>query len=292
MQDIYKKMTLSDWEKGGKFFHYHGHRIFFREAGHGENVLLLHGFPTASWDWNKIWEPLAERFHLIAPDLIGFGFSDKPQRYDYSLKDQASLCEALLTQLGVRHVHILAHDYGDTVAQELLARWLERSSSLDIYSITLLNGGIFPDMHHPRFIQKLLASPLGKFLAPLMGKRQLRKTFREIFGKNTLPSEADIDDFWQLIACNDGKKVIPKLIRYMQERRRFAGRWVGALKQCPLPLCHINGSDDPISGQHAGEFFQKTIPRAEVHLLDKVGHYPQVEAPELVSMLFLEFVSK
>jgi len=85
-------------------------------------LLLIHGFPTSSWDFSPIWQALTTHFNVIAPDLLGFGFSAKPVAYDYSILDQADLCEALLTRLGVNRFHILAHNYGDSVAQELLAR--------------------------------------------------------------------------------------------------------------------------------------------------------------------------
>ena len=278
-------MQLSDWQQADKIFNYKNHRIFYREEGSGETLLLLHGFPTASWDWHKIWQPLARQFHLLAPDMIGFGFSAKPRQYTYSIFDQADLFEVMTEKMGIRQAHLLAHDYGDTVAQELLARWLDRQGNyiqgLEIQSITLLNGGIFSEMHRPRLIQKMLASPAGSLLTPLFGKGQLRRTFREIFGKNSQPTEAEIDQFWQLIEHNNGKALLPRLIGYMNERRKNRERWVGALQRSPLPICHINGTDDPISGQHSGEYFQKMVPQARVNFLSGIGHYPQVEAPDL-----------
>jgi pimeloyl-ACP methyl ester carboxylesterase len=287
-------MTIGDWQQGGRFFNYKGRKIFYREAGSGETLLLIHGFPTASWDWHHVWNFLTLRFHVLAPDMIGFGFSDKPRAYHYSLMDQADLMEVRLEKMGIKSAHLLAHDYGNTVAQELLARWLERRGNhieaLDIQSITLLNGGIFPGLHRPRFIQKLLASPAGRLLTPFVGRDQLGKTFREIFGQSTYPSKAEIDEFWSLITFNDGKALPPRLIRYMRERRQFKARWVGAIEACPLPLCHINGEDDPISGRCTGAHFQREVPQASVHFLEGIGHYPQIEAPVEVVRCFLQFL--
>ncbi len=282
---------LEHWLKSGQYFNYKRHQVFYKEGGEGEVLLLIHGFPTSSWDWHLMWEKLTQHFHVIAPDMIGFGFSDKPKNYHYCIMDQADLHEVMMEKMGVRKIHILAHDYGDTVAQEMLARWLLRKETplqaLDIQSVTLLNGGVFPEMHRPRTIQKLLASPFGALLAPAMGKGRLRKTFQDIFGKRTQPTPEEIDEFWCLIAHKKGKYRIPQHIRYMQERRTHRERWVGALEKCPLPLLHINGEADPISGRHAGEFFQKKIPQVKVTFLDGIGHYPQVENPEAVLSHFL-----
>ncbi len=112
------------WRAAGAHFDYRGQRIYYRDSGASAKpaLLLIHGFPSASWDWHDLWAPLAERFRLIAPDMIGFGFSAKPRGWGYSIHDQADLHLALCARLGVSEVHVLAHDYGVSVAQELLAR--------------------------------------------------------------------------------------------------------------------------------------------------------------------------
>jgi pimeloyl-ACP methyl ester carboxylesterase len=94
-------MRLADWRKGGRRLAYRGHDVFYRRAGAGEALLLIHGFPTASWDWHRLWPALGVRFDVVAADMIGFGFSDKPRDYDYSLNDQATLHETLLAELGL-----------------------------------------------------------------------------------------------------------------------------------------------------------------------------------------------
>ncbi len=283
---------LSAWLEKGRHFDYDGQRIFYREEGKGPALLLIHGFPTAGWDWYRVWPALTIKFRVIAPDMMGFGFSDKPYSYPYRLMKQADLLTSLLKAKGIKDFHILAHDYGDTVAQELIARQLENtlSENLNILSVSLLNGGIFPGQHRPRLIQKLLASPIGWMLTPFLGKGQLSRTFNRIFGTATRPSPEEMNDFWSLIAFNNGKAILPKLIRYMQERNTWKSRWEGAIVNCPVPLLHINGAEDPISGRHVGEYFSKMNPAARVEFLEGIGHYPQVEAPESVLRYFLDFV--
>ena len=148
-------MTLSEWKAEGHYFSYKNHQIFVNESGSGETLLLIHGFPTASWDWQQMWPHLAKDYHVIAADFLGFGFSDKPRNYPYSILDQADLLESLMREKGVEKVHIISHDYGDTVAQELLARFQSRKEGgekgLIIQSLCLLNGGLFPEVHRPPF---------------------------------------------------------------------------------------------------------------------------------------------
>ncbi|HEX4418502.1 MAG TPA: alpha/beta fold hydrolase [Kofleriaceae bacterium] len=119
-------LSPAQWRASGESFAWRGHRVFYRAQGAGPPLLLLHGFPTSSWDWRHVWDPLAASHRVIALDYIGFGFSDKPADGPYSVFAYADQADALLARLGVARVHVLAHDLGDTVAQELLARDRER----------------------------------------------------------------------------------------------------------------------------------------------------------------------
>lgn len=285
---------LKSWQKNGLEFKYREHRIFYRMNGKGEALLLVHGFPTASWDWHKIYHDLCERFTVIAPDMIGFGFSAKPKHYDYSILDQADLLESLMERLELTTVHLLCHDYGDTVGQELLARYTERrergSKTVDIKSICFLNGGLFPESHKPRLIQKLLISPIGSLLNPFLTKAKLRSNFEAIFGKDTQPSDIEIDEFYSLINYNSGKLVMNKLIRYMAERKKYRERWVRPLINAPMPIRLIDGSQDPISGRHLAERYEELVDQPDVIHLSEAGHYPQTERPDLVLKHYLEFI--
>lgn len=284
--------TLQEWQKTGDYGLFRGHRVFYRVCGEGEPLLLVHGFPSASVDWKPVWPLLKDKFQLIAPDFLGFGFSDKPQDFDYTISAQADLVAELAVHLNLRKVHILAHDYGDTVAQELLARHLEGSLNFEICSVTLLNGGLFPETHKPLLIQKLLMSPIGSLLAKFMNQQKFINSLQKICSDGMTADV--IDDLWQLLEHKNGRAVVPQLIYYMQERRDHRERWVGALEQAnamALPLHLIDGVIDPISGQHLVARYRELLPEANVTELSEVGHYPQIEAPQAVVSAFLHGLS-
>ena len=115
-------IELERWKAAGKYFDYLGFNIFYRAAGSGPTLLLIHGYPFSTWDWAPLWDRLTARFTVVAPDMLGMGFSDKPVAYGYSVHDHADMHEALLVHLGVNSAHILAHDIGDSVGQDLHAR--------------------------------------------------------------------------------------------------------------------------------------------------------------------------
>lgn len=288
-------MSLSRWRDTGHRFDFQGHSVFYHRHGAGASALLLiHGFPTSSWDWEPLWPGLCAQFqHVLAPDLLGFGFSARPPGHRYSLMEQADLCEALLSAQGVTDVHLLAHDYGDSVAQELLARHRERlGQGLRIGSAVLLNGGLFPETHRATGTQKLMKSPVGPFAAWLMNERSFGRSFSRVFGPETRPSPIELHDFWRLVAENGGRRAMPRLLRYIDERRRHRERWVGALVNTRVPLRLINGPEDPVSGAHMVERYRELVADADVVSLPGIGHYPQFEAPDRTLRAFLDFHRK
>ena len=271
------------------FFRFDGHNIAFWSAGEGRPLLLVHGYPTSSWDWHRIWDALAEKRRVVACDMLGFGLSDKPKS-GYSIHRQTDLQQALLDHLGVDAFDAVVHDYGDTVGQEMLARRNEGSGFATMGRIVLLNGGLFPEQHRLRPIQKLGIGPFGFLVGLLMNRRRFGAAFSEVFGPATQPSKEELDDHWRLISHNGGHRLTHKLLHYIRERREHRERWVGALQQSRVPIKLVCGGADPVSGRHMFDYFLELVPGAEAVCLDDIGHYPQLEAPQRVLDELLPFL--
>ena len=273
---------LEEWISSGSTRTLAGHRIFVRtEVAIGRPpLLLIHGYPTASYDWHHVWQRLATRYSLYACDMLGFGMSAKPRDERYPIFLQADICQALLEESGVASPHVLAHDYGDTVAQELLAR--EREGRLRLKSVCFLNGGLFPETHRARLVQKLLATPIvGTLLARSMSYGKFERTMISISGRRS-PSREELEDLWVLLERDGGRQALARLINYMEQRRRNRGRWVGALVETRVPRKLICGAADPVSGAHMARRYRELVPDPDVSLLEGVGHYPQLEEPDRV----------
>lgn len=262
-----------------------------QSTGAEQTIVFVHGFPSAAWDWHHQWEHCKANYNLVAMDMLGFGLSDKPNKHSYSLVEQAELFKQLLNHLQVGECHILAHDYGDSVAQHLLYLSETEQLGVKVHSICFLNGGLFSESHRPLFMQKFLKSSLGPLLVPLMSKRSLEKSFSKIFGKSTPPSSNDIDVIWQLLQYKQGSRVMPNLLGYIDERKAWRERWLSAMQNTAIPLKLINGRLDPISGEHMTLRYRELIPDPDVSLIE-AGHYPQLELPDTVSHLYLEFVEQ
>ncbi len=288
-------ISIDLWRQQGRLANLGGRRVFVVDTGETDRpaILLIHGFPTSSWDWTPVWQTLHRDYRLVAMDLLGFGFSDKPNPHDYRIHEQADLCDAVVRECGLDEFHVLAHDYGDTVAQELLARQNEGTGAGRWLSLCLLNGGLFPETHQARLIQKLLLSPVGPLVARLGSRRAFDRSLSAVFGAATQPSRAELDAFWQLVRHNDGHRIFHRLIAYMTDRKRHRARWVGALIDAAIPVGLINGSVDPVSGKHMVARYRELVPRDDFIVeLPTIGHYPQVEAPDDVLRAYAAFLAR
>jgi pimeloyl-ACP methyl ester carboxylesterase len=279
-------VTVEAWRSSGDNFEWRGQRVFFRVEGSGDPLLLIHGFPTSSWDWAGMWPELVARYRVMTLDMIGFGFSAKPRDWNYSLTVQADLFGALLEREKVTSYRMVAHDMGNSVAQELLARQKGDAKQKPI-AACVLNGGLFPEAHHPVIAQKLLASPIGPLFARVTSYRLFSRSMRKIWGR-TPPSEEELRAMWTLVTERDGMRVMPQLIGYIAERKRNRERWVGAIVNPPCPVRLINGPLDPVAGADTIARYRELVPNANVVVLEGVGHYPQVEAPSKVLAAVLE----
>jgi pimeloyl-ACP methyl ester carboxylesterase len=265
--------------------------IFVLRMGSGPQLTLLHGFPSSSHDWAKVAPELATTHSLLLLDFLGFGASEKPTDHDYSLHEQADLVEAVWAHAGVSSTAVLAHDYAVSVAQELLARRAEGQLGVELRSVHLLNGGLYPDLHRPQPTQSALLDPeQGPKLSALLTEELfiagLRPTFAEAYD-----ASADSADIWQATSRDGGQRIAHLLIRYMRDRERHGRRWVEALEQTDVPLSFTWGMLDPVSGAHMAERIRERLPHAPLLALDDVAHWPPLEAPERVASAVLAAVA-
>ena len=259
-----------------------GHRIAFRRRGQGPTVLLLHGFPTWSYDYAEVATDLASDHDVITLDFLGYGASDKPNPYDYSVAESADTVEDLAAHLRLDSVRLVVHDYGGIVGQELIDRVLADELGFVISSLVALNFGIVFSAYRPTRLQKLLALPvIGKLLARRITANRLRSALDAVRGSPL--TDAEFDNLWLGVARHDGHKLAHLHIRYNAERVAHHRRWERALADWDGPLQLVWGLDDPVSGRHVLEQATAVLPRAEVTELDGVGHYPQSEAPQAVA---------
>ena len=271
---------VAEWQRAGAAEQVAGRRIHvFRREGSGPLLLLLHGFPSSSYDWRLLLEHERER-SVLAYDCLGFGLSEKPADHDYTLAEQADIAEELVG----RHapgspVFLVGHDMGTSVATELMARDIDGSVEIDVRGALLFNGSMIQGAASPTLAQRLLRGRFGPMMARLSSERVFRQQFGSIFSEAHPLSDDEAADQWSLITAGGGHRLGHKLISYMDERERYAARWHGALRDWQRPLTLAWGMVDPVATVKVLDGVRALRPQAPVHWFEDLGHYPQIEDP-------------
>lgn len=277
-------MRYEEWRAGGEHIRVAGKQAFVRVSGAGQALLFFHGFPTSSYDWSECIGILEKNFRCVVFDFWGFGDSDPLEPYDYDR--QVELALAVAAHARLERPVLVAHDYGVSVAQELLARG---PASLAIAGVVYLNGGIEPVLHRPIAIQRLLAGPLGAVLGPLLiHKATFARSMARIL---EVRQRFDTNEHWKAVSARGSHRRAHALLHYIAERRRRRERWVEAFANPDTPVALAWGELDPVSGSHVLAWAKQQRPDASVLSL-AVGHYPQIEAASEVASFIARFAER
>jgi pimeloyl-ACP methyl ester carboxylesterase len=265
--------------------------VFVRSApGDGPTILLLHGYPSSSYDYRMVVPHLAGRAWL-ALDFLGFGLSDKPRPHRYSLIEQADIVQAVVEKSAAGQVVLVAHDMGTSVTTELLARDLQGHLPFELQKVVLTNGSVILRRASLRPIQKVLRGPLGPVVARLSSKATFGREFGRLFSPDHPLSVDEADAQWALMSYNRGHRIAHLLISYLDERERYAERWHGAVQDWPKPLSFLWALEDPVATTNVLHGLRELRPGADVVELPGIGHYPQVEVPDMFTRAALSLLS-
>ena len=283
-------MTANDWKSKGEFITVNDRKLFVIDTSSffssedkipTETMVILHGYPTSSYDYYKVLPELSKHYRVIIHDHLGFGFSDKPLDYSYSLLDQADIALQLWQQLGVKKTHLLAHDYGTSVATEIIARNNNHELTIEIEKLTLCNGSMHIELSQLRTIQKLLKNKwLGKYVAKLTTYAIFSKNLRNVYFDKTKVSNNELKDMWMQLEYNDGRKVIHKLSQYINERYTYWNRWIGALKETNLQTNIVWAKNDPVAVPAIARLIATEISNNKLFWIENTGHFPMLENPD------------
>lgn len=286
--------AVDDWAALGGYTSAGGHQVWCRrvraqvDAGRPP-LLVLHGFPTCSYDWRPVLDALSAQRDVILFDFPGFGLSDKPD-VRYGLRRSADAAEAVATHFGLDHVDLLTHDMGDSVGGELLARSIEGTLPFTVGRRVISNGSIYLGMAQLTIGQNLLMG-LSDAPEPLVGAdggASFRNGVIATFAPDSPVDDDEMDALTVLAARAGGLDLLPRTIRYLEDRRSEEARFTGAIETHDSPLGVVWGDLDPVAVHAMAERLIERVPEAVLVTLTGVGHYPMVEAPARFAAAVLE----
>lgn len=283
-------IDVRNWRDDGRFVEHRGEKIFVLDTNShpGRFVFILHGFPSSSYDWHLVVPELAKHVRVVTFDFLGYGLSSKPDRR-YSIFEQADLATAVAAECGIDRCVLVSHDMGDTVAAELLMRQDEGALDFRIERSILTNGSIFIDMAQLSTGQQFLLSLPDEQLADPLGLDGMKPGLRETFGIQ--PPDAEIDAMVALIGEGDGDRLLPRLIRYIEERRAHQERFTQGFVSFEGPMTALWGELDPIAVVAMTDRLLELRPATEVERWADVGHWPSLEAPDRLAAAILDRLS-
>jgi pimeloyl-ACP methyl ester carboxylesterase len=283
-----------EWYQGGDYFTWTSTtlnndarevEVFYRTFGDRSNpaILLVHGYPTSSFDFRELIGLLQDDYFLCMLDFPGFGFSDKPQDgYSYMLRDDARLLDHFVREVvGLDSFHLLTHDRGVSVGLAFLGDYLDAPERA--YEITyhfMSNSGSFLPLANLGDGQRAVLDPVR---GPALTAAQ-RARPRVTEGDPVAVAYQD------MFAFNDGIGARLHVGKYLLERAANEYRWLSNLKESPIPTALFWGLTDPVNPPRTADYIWMTyLNDREVEssfwLLPTAGHYPQRDEPAAVEFV-------
>lgn len=275
-----------------------GRRIFYREAGDPSHktILLLHGFPSSSHTYRELIPLLSGRFHVVAPDYLGFGYSDRPDpdSEPYTFDRLADSVTGLIHALGLEHFVLYMQDFGAPVGYRVMLREPGRVTGLVVQNanaylegLTEARRAFFRNAHDDRSDQELAA------LYDHVGREAIihRQYLRDVKGKEDVMSpDAWTHDLVALQTDQDRKVMVQLFQDYHNNLLQYPA-WQEFLRRAQPPTLIVWGKNDPAFIAAGAEAYLRDLPKAELHLID-AGHFAVEERPVEVAKYVTRFMRK
>lgn len=276
-----------------------GHSIFYREAGDPKNptILLLHGYPSSSHTYRELIPLLSSRYHIIAPDYLGSGYSARPDadQFNYTFDKLADYVTGLMQALKVTRYTIYMQDFGAPVGFRIVTRHPDRIRSLIIQNANAYLDGLTP----PRqaFFRKAHEDRSPEhvaFLYSLVSKEALidRQYLRDIpvERRDIMSPDSWTHDLVFLQSKKD-MQIQVQLFQDYQTNIDAYPAWQATLRKHQFPTLIAWGKRDPAFIAAGAEAYLRDLPNAELHLLD-AGHFALEEKPTEIAQLILAFLAR
>ncbi|EAQ41530.1 alpha/beta hydrolase [Polaribacter sp. MED152] len=289
-------MTAENWKKLGKYVTIDDKRIFVIDTGdHPDTLVILHGYPTSSYDYFRVIPELSHYYRIVVHDHLGFGFSDKPDSLTYSLIDQADVALELWRKLGLKKVSILAHDYGTSIAKEILARRNHNLIPLKIDKMYLCSSSMRLEHLHLKNIGVLLRDrKIGKYISRLtnFGYRKIRRRFKKDNINYQISKNYDIKDMWNQMDSSEGQKEIHFVSNFINERYTFFHRWTNALRETTVPVKIFWSKTDSLAIKEIAIVLATEEENEKLTWVENVKHYSILETPNSWIKLVFEYQNR
>lgn len=278
-QEIFGWLDRQEYPFSSRYMDMNGHQLHYIDEGTGETFLFVHGTPSWSFDFRKVILGLRNQFRCIALDHIGFGMSDKPADYDYSIQQHADTLGKFIQHLGLSNLTLVLHDFGGPVGFHYALNYPEK-----IKNIVVMNSWLWDFSDEPVFksFRKIINSPLTSFLYKKLNfspKYLLPKSF----GKRKL-SKKILKQYTRPFANSSQRNGPLAFARSLvNDQHWFETLWLRRKTIQHIPILFVWGMKDPFIKPSFLHKFVSGFPDTRVISLEDCGHFPQEENPGAVA---------
>jgi pimeloyl-ACP methyl ester carboxylesterase len=287
-KEKYEWLDRQEYPFNSRYMNLSGQQLHYIDEGHGETIVFVHGTPSWSFDFRKVIVELRRRYRCVAPDHIGFGLSDKPAHYDYSIKQHADTLEQFIGQMGLTNITLVLHDFGGPIGFHYALKYPE-----NVKSIVVMNSWLWDFSDEPVFknFRKIINSPITPFLYKQLNfspKYLLPKSF----GKKR-PSRKILKHYTSPFANSSQRNGALAFARSLvNDQHWFESLWQKKQLLQHMPILFIWGMKDRFIQPAFLDKFLKGFSESSIKKLDDCGHFPQEENPQEVTAAIQAFLRK
>lgn len=254
-------------------------KIHYLEAGTGEPLILVHTVGQSLYTWRRVFNRLSEHYRVIAPDLLGHGYSDRPLTFGYSIEEQADALRRFMDALGIESAHFAAFSMGCAYALKFAMQYPERVGRL----VLLSPGGVTQDM--PLSIRMIDSPMLGFLASRLYNLRTVEKLLQEAVFDLTNIAPDVVQEYYRPVSDPEGRRAIRLSLQYFEDEEIIAN-----LRTLAADTLILMGAEDKWHNAETCELYHAAMRNAGFSVVRNAGHLMHEEKPERFIAALLEFI--
>ena len=266
----------------GKFVQIDSKKIRYIDAGSGMPLVFIHGFGSSIFSWRKNLGPISKHYRVCAPDLPGFGYSDKPLDADYTIESYADFIIQLMDKLQIKKAVLVGHSLGGGIALVASLKYPSR-----VQSLILLDTEAYP-ITPPLMLTVAKLPGIRSIIHRAIGEWVIRISLKRSYYDHGLITDRLVDEYYQPFLTENGKAAPIKVLQAMDFEK---------LKELPRRYRHIRkkaliiwGKEDRISRVHLAHKLKRDLRYSKLKIIPASGHLVQEEKPDVVNRAILNFV--
>lgn len=254
-------------------------RIHYMEAGTGEPLILVHTIGQSLFTWRNVFFRLSEHYRVIAVDLLGHGYSDRPGSFDYSIESHSAGLVAFMDALGIESAHFVGFSMGSLYVLDIAERHPERVGKM----ILISPGGLTPEM--PLAVRMLDSSLFGPLASRLYSIRTAEKLLEECFFDLTSITPEVVQEYYKPASDGDARRAVRRSLYHFDHEEV-----ISKLRDVVSGVLILWASDDKWHNLEIGDFFHAALPNSQLAVIRNAGHLLHEEKPEKLIASVVEYI--